>query len=74
MIFFVFVQRPATLQEGGLSRLQDSVYLPSSSSLSAAVKEENSTNAAVIIKGWLEKNPPQGYEQQHTHIQITYTH
>lgn len=59
---FLCIQSPALWQDEGLSNLQGSVYLPDSGRLSVAAKEDNSQLIAVIKMGWLDKNPPQGYE------------
>lgn len=39
-----------------------SVYLPVSHRLSGAPREDSTQLAAVIKMGWLDKNPPQGYD------------
>lgn len=62
---FLFVQRSIPWQDEDISKQQDGVYLPASVGLSSAIKEDNSELTAVIMKGWLEKNPPQGYELRH---------
>lgn len=67
---FLFVQRSIPWQDEDISKQQDSVYLPASVGLSSAIKEDNSELTAVIMKGWLEKNPPQGYELRHIHMRF----
>ncbi|XP_051252883.1 arf-GAP with Rho-GAP domain, ANK repeat and PH domain-containing protein 1 isoform X2 [Dicentrarchus labrax] len=51
---------PTLWQDGSISNLQGSVYLPNSGRLSSASKEDSSQLDAVIKMGWLDKNPPQG--------------
>lgn len=68
---FLCIQRPTEWPVVNLSNLQGSVYLPNDGRLSSVAKEDSSHLAAVIKMGWLDKNPPQGYEWQHVH---TYAH
>ncbi|XP_045929275.1 arf-GAP with Rho-GAP domain, ANK repeat and PH domain-containing protein 1-like isoform X1 [Micropterus dolomieu] len=62
-------------QDGGLSNLQGSVYLPNTGRLATATKEDSSQLTAVIKMGWLDKNPPQGalyYQRRWVKLDVDY--
>lgn len=61
MCLFLYVQRSTLWQDDGISS-QGSVYLPNTGRQASATKENCSQLTAVIKSGWLDKNPPQGYE------------
>ncbi|XP_044058847.1 arf-GAP with Rho-GAP domain, ANK repeat and PH domain-containing protein 1-like isoform X5 [Siniperca chuatsi] len=66
---------PTLWQDGEISNLQGSVYLPNTGRLTAATKEDNSQLAAVIKIGWLDKNPPQGalyYQRRWVKLDVDY--
>uniref|UniRef100_A0A8C9YQI3 ArfGAP with RhoGAP domain, ankyrin repeat and PH domain 1 n=1 Tax=Sander lucioperca TaxID=283035 RepID=A0A8C9YQI3_SANLU len=54
------IQSPSPWQDGGIDNQQGSFYLPNTGRLAPAPKDDSSQLAAVIKKGWLDKNPPQG--------------
>ncbi|XP_040901612.1 arf-GAP with Rho-GAP domain, ANK repeat and PH domain-containing protein 1-like isoform X2 [Toxotes jaculatrix] len=62
-------------QNGELSSLQGSVYLPKTGKLATAAKEDSSQLSAVIRMGWLDKNPPQGalyYQRRWVKLDVDY--
>lgn len=64
MCLFLCIHSSTPWQDVGISTLQASVYLPNTGRLASAAKEDSSQLTAVIKMGWLDKNPPQGYEWQ----------
>lgn len=64
--FFLFCLRVSVCAhtyryEGSLHSQQGSFYLPNTGVLASTMKEDTSQLSAVIKMGWLDKNPPQGY-------------
>ncbi|XP_061924184.1 arf-GAP with Rho-GAP domain, ANK repeat and PH domain-containing protein 1 isoform X2 [Entelurus aequoreus] len=62
-------------EEPGLNSLQSSIYLPNIGRLASPPKEDSSQAPAVIRKGWLDKNPPQGvlyYQRRWVKLDVDY--
>ncbi|XP_061775109.1 arf-GAP with Rho-GAP domain, ANK repeat and PH domain-containing protein 1-like isoform X1 [Nerophis ophidion] len=62
-------------EDSGLNSLQSSIYLPTFGRLATLPKEDSSQAPAVIRKGWLDKNPPQGvlyYQRRWVKLDVDY--